>query len=311
MRQLPSTLSELVVVPGLGGGAFGAPIPLYSSMPNVTSQNQVVAVDWDHDGDSDIVAVTPGLLVRFTNTGGFAPFQPWTTIAVLGGGVNTTTRLAVGDLDGDGLFDVVANPSELKTTRVWLGASSGPLASPVTYSAGMGSLADVDGDGDLDFLSGGFAVPVSPPPVYSRGVLYRNRTVSPPQSGLRLQYGTGLAGSGGYVPVLGSAGVLRVGFSGEIRLSNALGGAQAFLGLGFAPASVPAVGGTLLIAIDSLFPFPVGGPAGTPGAGFGVIPWTLPPGLGGVQIFEQAATLDPAAPQGFALTQGVHAIIGF
>jgi hypothetical protein len=207
-------------------------------------------------------------------------------------------------MNADGLVDLLASTAGPNATcRIWLRdpANIGWLPQRV-WSTSIGAVSDVDGDGDLDVLAGGVA--------YPPGVLHRNATFAPPTNGFRRQYGAGLAGSGALVPILGAAGVLRAGFSGSIRITNALGGAAALFGAGTAQANQPLLGGTLLIVPAQIISLTLGGAPGVAGAGYLEVPWTMPPGLAGFHAFEQAAISDPGAPQGLALTQGVEIIIG-
>ena len=215
--QKTGTTSALVVLVGIGGGVFAAPSVLVSALPSFSAADEPMLADLDQDGDRDLVAAVAGNLIAFTNDG-FGNFTSSTIGAI--DATNDVHVIRTGDLNGDGLVDAIVNVST--GVRVFLRDPAGPgWLAPRNWSAGVGALSDVDGDGDLDLLSSY---------VLSSSNLFRNVTISPPASGLRKQYGTGLAGSGGFVPVLGSAGVLRAGFSGEVRLSNALGAPPASSG---------------------------------------------------------------------------------
>ena len=297
MQKTTASTSALVVLAGLGGGVFGAPSVLVSALTGLAAADEPMLVDLDQDGDRDLVAGFSGNLTAFTNDG-LGNFTSSTIGAI--DNTNDAHVVRTGDLNGDGLIDALVNVST--GVRVFLRDPAGPgWLAPRNWSAPLGALSDVDGDGDLDLLSSY---------IFSSSNLYRNLTISPPASGLRKQYGSGLAGSGGFVPVLGSAGILRAGFSGEVRITNALGGAAGYFGVGSSEASQPVLGGTLLISPDFLLPITLGGAPGVAGAGYLAIPWTLPASLAGVQLFEQAALIDPAAPQGASLTQGIRCVIG-
>ena len=70
--------------------------------------------------------------------------------------------MATGDLNGDGLSDVVAMTDVAGTLSVYLGAAGGGLANHVRYghyaASAPPAIGDFDGDGLLDVIAGGDAV---------------------------------------------------------------------------------------------------------------------------------------------------------
>lgn len=126
------------------------------------------------------------------------------------------------------------------------------------------------------------------------------------------EYGTGLAGSGGFVPHISSTGCPDVGRTVTVHVDRAVGGTFGLLLLGSAPASLPAFGGTLLLApIDASAVFPCSGALGVPGAGAFVLPIPMTnPAFSGLSLYLQAALLDGAAPQGLSITNGLQLVIG-
>lgn len=121
--------------------------------------NKVLLADINHDNVLDLALVTTagGLnLYRGTGTGGFAVFS---TKAGLG---QTTTVLAMGDLNDDGYLDFIGSDS-LQRLSIVFGTSDGRL--PVgrsTISTTMANIkavavGDIDNDGDLDILAAGNA----------------------------------------------------------------------------------------------------------------------------------------------------------
>ncbi len=78
--------------------------------------------------------------------------------------------------------------------------------------------------------------------------------------------------------------------------------------LATAQASIPIGGGcTVLVQNSGATLFAV-----TNAAGFGHLPITVPDNLAlrGLQVYAQAGLLDPLAPMGFALTQGLTLVPG-
>ncbi|MGH7150325.1 MAG: hypothetical protein ACREIU_06495, partial [Planctomycetota bacterium] len=166
---------------------------------------------------------------------------------------------------------------------------------PVIQMVAPGVLSDVDGDGDVDAV--GLEVD-------------RNRTHSGTEAGLRLQYGTGLAGTGGMIPILGGVGPFRSGYACETRITGAVGGALAVFAIGDQPANIPIAGGTLLTTVQVLFGFPLGGTPGAAGEGNATIPWAAGPAMVGLTLYQQVGVLDPVAPQGISLSNGLRYTIG-
>jgi len=160
--------SGLAIHLGIGGGAFAPPVALDAT----SSYDSVTIADVDGDQRLDLVAPggMPGIfgeLAVFAGTGDGtfeAPFRASTAS-------NYATRAAVGDLDGDGLTDIVtagwvANDEAL-TVESWLGSgttfthrsalwrgpdlkSDYPPPNEFRGFRGVPALGDVDGDGKLD-----------------------------------------------------------------------------------------------------------------------------------------------------------------
>ena len=129
----------------------------------------------------------------------------------------------------------------------------------------------------------------------------------PPQN-----LGPGTQGTGGIVPVLSaSGGNAQIGNAGfGLTVAAARGGTVAALLFGI-EYTLPFAGGFLYVGPTITVPLPLGGPAGTPGAGFGTLPLPLPndPTLIGVPLPAQAAVVDAARPFPIALTNGIRIVI--
>lgn len=134
-----------------------------------------------------------------------------------------------------------------------------------------------------------------------------------PSLPFHVPYGAGLAGSGGFVPVLGSSGgAPRFGNPDwALELSQALGGSTSVMLVGFGPASLPFKQGTVLVDLfggPGLMIFlPVFGTPGAAGAGFFTLPAPVPeePLYAGLTWYSQFLVQDPGAPAGWAMTNGV------
>ncbi len=126
------------------------------------------------------------------------------------------------------------------------------------------------------------------------------------------QYGVGLAGTGGIVPVLRGEGCTSEGAAITIITEQIVGAAPGFLFIGTAPASVPFKGGSFLVG--SLFlqiPMNVGGAPGAPGAGSLSFATTLSGtiGLSGLSLYMQTGWVDAGAVQGASLSNGLRMIL--
>ncbi len=120
-------------------------------------------------------------------------------------------------------------------------------------------------------------------------------------------YGVGCAGAGGFVPALAIDGCPSGGETLNVSVTQARGGATAFLVVGLARAEVPMGSGCDLLAAP-LLGGPVGPlPLGGAGAGQGsvTLPAVLPAGSQGT-VTVQALVVDPASPTGHANSNGVE-----
>lgn len=155
------------------------------------------------------------------------------------------------------------------------------------------------------------------PPSYTLGLgtqVVRNVVVSAdrvldgvlPACDPATNYGTGLAGTGGVVPSLAMAGGVATldNPNHAFQISGGRGGATGFLMIGFGSASVPVLGGTLLVApTNAVFaPIALGGAAGQAGAGSLSMPTQIVPDLIGARFYCQAFIRDPLAVQGWSIT---------
>ena len=132
-----------------------------NSDPSVGANPRGIALgDVDGDGDLDFVTGSTGISaasVRINNgTGTFTAPTNTPNPATGGGGGN----LALGDVDGDGDLDLLTSNYTDATVSVRLNNGAGVFTAPantpnpsVGGNPGSISLGDLDGDGDLDFVT--------------------------------------------------------------------------------------------------------------------------------------------------------------
>lgn len=126
-------------------------------------------------------------------------------------------------------------------------------------------------------------------------------------------YGTGSPGSGGFVPGLSTLGGLPQ-FGNQdfaVAVTGGLGGAGSAVLVSLLSDSLDLGFGTALVNLNALVlaaPLGLSGTPGQPGAGIGILPLPIPnaPSYAGLELFFQAAVLDPGAGGGLALTDAVR-----
>ncbi len=145
---LPNTAPELEVFLSKGSGAF-------SSTPFVSSGGGLVVVaDVDRDGKPDLIdqdgSGTLGF-VRGTGGGAFAD-----AVAIPIGTDEAPSSIALADVDGDGLLDLVTTQKDSNTATLLLGHGDGTFGAPQTYPVSDPTLLvvrDLDGDGHPDLAT--------------------------------------------------------------------------------------------------------------------------------------------------------------
>jgi hypothetical protein len=148
-----ASLGQVVWFENLDGeGTFGPPRIVNDSL---SSAREVVAVDLDGDGDLDLAVVSmfDNRVVWFENEDGQGTFGPERIVSTES---LTPTTIAAADLDGDGDADLVV--TSFYANRVqWFENLDGAGSFSEIREIGVApagpeamTLADIDGDGDLD-----------------------------------------------------------------------------------------------------------------------------------------------------------------
>ncbi|MSR46499.1 MAG: hypothetical protein EXS13_05480 [Planctomycetes bacterium] len=143
--------------------------------------------------------------------------------------------------------------------------------------------------------------------------LVASGNLDPPAAGGFATYGSGTAGTGGFVPTIALSGSSSIGDDVSLTISNGLGGGTALLVMGFARDIAPFAGGQLLVAAPwTTFTLGLDGTAGVGGDGDLVVTDTLPadPTLVGVVVDFQVLVADRAAVKKLALSNGAELTIG-
>jgi hypothetical protein len=148
--------NALSVLLGRGDGAFSAAV----SIPVGVAPHLVSLADVDRDEDPDAIASdhdSAGVAVLLGDgKGGFQPAvgSPFTAL----GGQPHNHGLAVGDVSGDSVPDVITANQVDKSVSILLGDGTGRLSSAPASPLALGAepylsrLADVDSDGKLDLV---------------------------------------------------------------------------------------------------------------------------------------------------------------
>lgn len=291
---------------GLGGGAFGPFVALETLDPH---RDRFALADLDADGDLDLAIATnkPWLQLYWNDgTGGFTNESEF--LVGFPQSQPPPRRVWSADVNGDGLLDLLVTPALRETNGVRIlerrtdnTGWQDPFSQIIFEHTGTTGilldavLRDVDGDGDLDFLT---------------DRLTRNGTYSPPRGGRRLQLETGTPGTGGIIPTLGAEGPFRAGEAAELRIRGGVGGASGVLTVfdvddSDAPRRAERDYGAPVQGEVFRIPFTLSGTPGTPGTGSWTLPYTIGWNAAGHTRRYIATLSDPGAPGGVARTNGL------
>lgn len=235
-----------------------------------------------------------------------------TLIRILSGGTGDGFGVGrtIGDVDGDGLAECVLGSyrnddggGNAGRMDVFSGADGSRLRSvtSTTRSEGFGfdahGLGDIDGDGWPELL-------VTAADYDGRRGRAFVLAMEPVES-----YGQGLAGSGGFTPVLALDECPRPSSVLEFEVSAGLGGAPGALILAARRVDLPFHGGILHPELGfARFPHRLGGASGVAGAGSATLVLAVPPdsSLVGQAFHAQAVYADRGALAGLSLSAGMR-----
>jgi uncharacterized repeat protein (TIGR01451 family) len=121
--------------------------------------HQIISVDFDNDGDSDLLVATHDIIGWFENLEAATDFSKLNVIAEIETGSSQPSSVFVEDFDNDGDKDVVY-ASSFENTIYWCENMDGlgnfgdrqMVSSDLNYVLSIIS-ADIDGDGDYDIVS--------------------------------------------------------------------------------------------------------------------------------------------------------------
>jgi hypothetical protein len=116
-----------------------------------------------------------------------------------------------------------------------------------------------------------------------------------------VNYGTGLAGTGGRIPTIGGSGCAARNLAIAINIGNGLSGGGGILALGSQQANIPLLGGTLLLVPQLYITHTLSS------SGSISLPTQIPDdgNLVGVNFYTQSFYVDLAAPQLLSMTNGL------
>lgn len=167
-NEFGSTASgkDVIVLLGNGDGTFKSPL---TTLPLTTAGYGIATADFNHDGNLDLVATTPGdggvSIFLGDGAGNFTPVNnpgslTLPTASAVIPGYATPTSVAVGDFNNDGKPDVLVSlggVSDAASVGVLLGNGDGTLGPQLLFgtapSVASVAVGDFNADGKLDWVA--------------------------------------------------------------------------------------------------------------------------------------------------------------
>lgn len=141
---------------GNGDGTFS---PTGGSFLSVPAPVGLAVGDLDGDGDLDLVMANAQSLYAFVRLNdGNGNFSAGSTLTVVG----QPNGIALGDLNGDGALDILVVNESASSVSILANKNDGKGSFQAATTVSLGTskpndikVGDLDGDGDLDFVTGG------------------------------------------------------------------------------------------------------------------------------------------------------------
>jgi uncharacterized protein (TIGR03437 family) len=163
---------QISILLGNGDGTFGSPVVTSIVNPGALALEGLKAGDVNGDGKTDLIFVNQkGPQVTFPSCEQGTESGPsWTIFELLSKGDGTfappitvatsliSTPLALADMDGDGILDLVLDSKGLNGAGIMFGKKDGtfsaltPIAGPPNQCWDVAHVADLNGDGKPDLV---------------------------------------------------------------------------------------------------------------------------------------------------------------